>query len=113
MEQKEKIKELELQKEKLLKEISNIDAKINEYKNADIIEVEEKYGIRKNDKNRKCNVYNCNSCIIPCISCYGKICVQCNYGYKNIVDKLKIKYTKDELAELSYKCPYAILASLK
>lgn len=65
------------------------------------------------DVDRKCKYYLCNKCIIPCSSCYDRYCEQCIYGYKNIVNKLLTKYSKEELESLKDSCIYADLAIKK
>lgn len=68
----------------------------------------------KDDWDRHCDTWGCCSkkCIIPCkFECHGKAyCEQCRYGYMNIVSKLKLRYTKEELELLNDNCVYVKFA---
>lgn len=67
----------------------------------------------RDDRDRNCGKsWSCHNCIIPCRSeCSGRAyCEQCKYGYMNIVSKLKLRYTKEELELLNDKCVYVEFA---
>lgn len=108
----DRVYELRMKKVSLLNQISEIDKEIFNIQDADKKKIEEQYGISRLDKDKKCK--GCfNECIIPCAQCSFGICEQCKYGYKNIVERLRVKYSVDELENLSRRCPYAVLASIK
>lgn len=66
----------------------------------------------RDDRDRHCDTWGCSKCIIPCkIECHGRAyCEQCKYGYMNIVSKLKLRYTREELELLNDKCVYVKFA---
>lgn len=67
----------------------------------------------RDDRDRNCDQsWKCKKCIIPCKSeCHGRAyCEQCRYGYKNIVERLKERYTKEELEILNDMCVYVEFA---
>lgn len=63
----------------------------------------------RNDYDRSCKYYLCKKCYHPChVSCTSRsYCEQCSFGYKNIVDKFKTKYSKEELEIIKETCKYA------
>lgn len=101
-------------KKQLEKEIKDINSKISTLDKQSYAEFKDKYGVSPNDTERHCRqYYNCNKCIIPCESCHDHYCEQCRYGYKSIVEQLKIKYSDEEIKSFENKCPYARLVLLK
>lgn len=66
--------------------------------------------VSSNDRDKRCNYYLCDVCIIPCAKCYNSHCEQCRFGYKNIVEKLIEKYSEEELAIHKNTCIYADMA---
>lgn len=83
--------------------IAEIDVKLGENN------IREIYGVSSNDRDKRCN-RSCSDCILPCRSCSNGKCEQCAYGYKTVVERLRTKYTNDELHSLQLRCPYALLA---
>ena len=95
--------ELNTEKKSVTDRIQQIDVELGDEN------VKSVYGISKDDTDKRCG-RSCPDCILPCIvRTHGK-CEQCGYGYKPIVDKVRSKYTDNELNLLKLRCPYALLA---
>ena len=58
-----------------------------------------------NDKTCRCFTDCHLKCIDPCALCIKYTCEQCKYGYKPLIERLKIKYTEDQL-KLYKNCKY-------
>ena len=69
--------------------------------------------VKKTDVDRNCDTWKCNSCILPCSSCFSGRCEQCRFGYKTIVDRLIEAYAPEDLVKYSEKCPYAKMSCSK
>lgn len=107
LEEKEKLQNrlTELTKEKvdINNRLAEIDVKLGENN------IQEVYGISSSDRDACCG-RNCSDCILPCKDCTNGRCEQCGYGYKPVVERVRLKYSKDELHSLQLRCPYALLA---
>lgn len=58
-----------------------------------------------NDKTCRCFTDCHLKCIDPCALCIKYTCEQCKYGYKPLIERLKIKYTEEQL-KLYKNCKY-------
>lgn len=69
--------------------------------------------VKASDVDRNCVTWKCDSCILPCSSCFSGRCEQCRFGYKTIVNRLIEAYAPEDLVKYSEKCPYAKMSCTK
>ena len=62
-------------------------------------------GISMDDKICKCRIDCPLICIDPCVLCFKGTCEQCEYGYKPLIKRLKIKYGEEQI-KLYKSCKY-------